>query len=218
MSAGLNGDLLLAYLAVIGVFFAAPPGPSQLLMISNSLVHGWRRSLATVAGDLTANACQMAAAGLGLAALIGQSAAALSAVKWAGVAYLVWLGVGRLRDAARTPLGPGAEATRHTGRGTLFRQGFFTSATNPKAVVFFAALFPQFIDPGLPVAAQLVVLGAIYLIVDGVLLVAWGAFAARARGRLGVLAGPALHRVAGLGMIAAAGLLAAKELPEARAR
>ena len=68
------------------------PGPSQLLMLSNSGVHGFRRATATAAGDLTANALQMLAAGLGLAAVIAASGAALTLIKWAGVAYLIWLG------------------------------------------------------------------------------------------------------------------------------
>ena len=75
------------------------PGPSQLLMLSNSGAHGFRRGLATAAGDLTANALQMLAAGLGLAAVIAASATALSVIKWAGVAYLIWLGVRMIRKA-----------------------------------------------------------------------------------------------------------------------
>ena len=78
------------------------PGPSQLLMLANSARHGARRSLATAAGDLTANLGQMLAAGLGLAALIAASAHALTLIKWAGVAYLIWLGVRTIRNAGKS--------------------------------------------------------------------------------------------------------------------
>ena len=84
------------------------PGPSQLLMLSNSGVHGLRKSLFTAAGGLSANALQMLAAGLGLAALIAASANALFAIKWAGVAYLIWLGVRMIRKASSAPASVGA--------------------------------------------------------------------------------------------------------------
>ena len=118
----------MAYLAVVAVFFATPPGPSQLLMIANSLTHGLRRSVATVAGDLSANALQMTAAAFGLAAAIAQSAALLSAIKWAGVAYLIWLGIGKLLSR-RAP--HGADAAARGRPALLYRQGFLTSAANP---------------------------------------------------------------------------------------
>ncbi len=75
------------------------PGPSQLLMLSNSAAHGFTRSLSTAAGDLTANALQMLAAGFGLAAILTASANALTVIKWAGVIYLIWLGVRMIRKA-----------------------------------------------------------------------------------------------------------------------
>lgn len=209
----MNPDLLAAYLVVVGVFFATPPGPSQLLMISNSLSHGVRRSLATAAGDLSANVLQMTAAAFGLAAVIGQSAAALSVVKWAGVAYLAWLGIAMFRAKPGSPRRAGGTAS--TAR--LYRQGFLGSATNPEAVVFFAALFPQFIDPGLPVWPQLIVLGAIYLTVDGVLLVVFGWLATRSAARLRGSGGRLLNRVSGAMMIVAAALLAGKDLGDQRA-
>ncbi|MEO0719597.1 MAG: LysE family transporter, partial [Pseudomonadota bacterium] len=86
-------EAYLLYLAVLAAFFATPPDTSQLLIISNSLRHGVRRSLATVAGDLTANSLQMTAAAFGLTAVIATSADALTVVKWLGVGYLVWIGI-----------------------------------------------------------------------------------------------------------------------------
>lgn len=201
-------DTYLAYLAVIAVFFASPPGPSQVLMISNSLRHGWKRSTATIAGDLSANTLQMLAAGFGLSVLIANSATTMSVIKWAGVAYLVYVGIRTFRAAP--PDLQRNKAARVSAR-KLYFQGFFTSASNPKAVLFFAALFPQFIDPNLPIWPQLLILGGTYLTVDGILLVVWGASAEIALGKLRQN-GRWLNRVSGGMMIAAAGLLATKTM------
>ncbi|WP_259400307.1 LysE family translocator [Roseovarius sp. SCSIO 43702] len=159
-------ETYLLYLGVVAAFFATPPDTSQLLIISNSLRHGLRRSLATVAGDLGANAVQMTLAGFGLTAVIAANADALALVKWAGVAYLVWIGLRLMRARG------GADAPGAAARGALFRQGFVTSSANPYAVVFFAALFPQFIDPAAPIWPQLLILGGTYLVVDGAILIA----------------------------------------------
>ena len=203
-------DLYLAYLATCAVFFATPPGPSQLLMISNSLRHGVRRSGWTVAGDLSANALQMLAAGLGLATLIATTDWALDAIKWAGVAYLVYVGI---RTFLAEPKSASEAETQMSAR-RLYLQGFLTSASNPKAVFFFAALFPQFITAGAPLAPQLMILGSTYLLIDGVILMIYGATATRLLARLATR-GRLLNRISGSLMVAAAGLLALRS-PEAR--
>lgn len=200
-------DTYLLYLATVGVFFASPPGPSQILMISNSLRHGVRPSLMTAAGDLSANALQMTAAAFGLAAVVVASQDALGLVKWAGVAYLLWIGVRTLRGGRGSADPRGRAAPR---RRDLYRQGFLTSAANPKAVVFFAALFPQFIDPAVAIWPQLLILGATYIAVDGTLLVLWGGVASRALGFLRARS-RLLDRISGSLMILAAGLLALKD-------
>ncbi len=206
-------ETYLIYLGVLAAFFATPPDASQLLIISNSLRHGLGRSLATVAGDLTANTLQMTAAAFGLTAIIAASADALAVVKWLGVGYLAWIGL-------RLMLAPAEERTvgsaARVRAGALFRQGFLTSSANPYAVVFFGALFPQFIDPGLSVWPQLVILGATYLLVDGVILVLWGWAAVRTVGRVRHLTGTWINRACGALMLAAAALLASKDLAEAR--
>ncbi len=131
----------IVYVAAVLVLMSTP-GPSQLLMLSNSVANGFRRSLATACGDLTANLGQMLAAGLGLAALLLAFDNALTIIKWAGVAYLIWLGVRMLRRSGRTVSTAGVGTSRVTLKA-LWLQGFLTSTANPKAVVFFAALFPH---------------------------------------------------------------------------
>ena len=205
-------ETYLIYLGVLAAFFATPPDTSQLLIISNSLRHGLRRSTATIAGDLTANAGQMTLAAFGLTAIVAASASALAVIKWLGVAYLVWIGL-RLILSSSKPEPP--EAAKP---GRLFHQGFLTSSANPYAVVFFGALFPQFIDPTLPIWPQLLILGVTYLVVDGVILLLWGWAAKRSIGRIKALSGPWLNRISGALMVAAAALLAAKDLTPNQAR
>ncbi|MDD9727920.1 LysE family translocator [Roseovarius sp. SK2] len=205
-------ETYLIYLGVLAAFFATPPDTSQLLIISNSLRHGLRRSLATVAGDLSANAVQMTLAAFGLTAVIAANADALWVVKWVGVAYLVWIGL-RLMLSKCGAEAPGAAAT-----GRLFRQGFVTSSANPYAVVFFGALFPQFIDAGAPILPQLLLLGVTYLVVDGLVLLLWGWAATRTLGRVTSLTGVWINRVSGALMVGAAVLLGLKDLDKGAAR
>lgn len=201
-------ETYLIYLAAVAVFFATPPDTSQLLIISNSIRHGVRRSLLTIAGDLSANVLQMTAAAFGLAAIIATSATAFTWIKWLGVAYLAWIGLQLMLsrdDGPKEGVDPAANGFR------LFRQGFFTSLANPFAVVFFGALFPQFINPANPVLPQLAILGATYLLVDGLILLIWGWLGVRAANGLKRTSFGIVNKVCGGLMIAAAALLASKD-------
>ncbi len=202
-------ETYLIYLGAVLVFFAHPPGPSQLLFIGGSIQHGLRGALPIMAGDLSANALQMLIAGFGLVSLLSLSANVFGVIKWVGIAYLVWIGIAMIRDAGR------AKAARVTPpKGRLFRKGFLTSAANPYAVVFFAALFPQFIDPAAPVAPQILILGLTYLIIDGAILLLMGAMAVRLVAWLGSRAEIALARISGISLIIAACALALRGEPE----
>ncbi|PJI85140.1 threonine/homoserine/homoserine lactone efflux protein [Yoonia maricola] len=192
-------ETYIIYLGTVLLFFAHPPGPSQLLFIGGAVQHGLKKATPIMAGDLTANAIQIMIAGFGLASIIALSANAFSVIKWAGVAYLIWMGVRMIRDATRP-----ADAKPVPSGQALFRRGFMTSAANPYAVVFFAALFPQFIDPAAPVAAQVAILGLTYLIIDGAILLAMGTFASRLVTALGHKFERWLSILSGLGLIAAA--------------
>jgi len=206
-------ELYLVYLAAVAVFFATPPDTSQLLIISNSIRHGLRRSVATIAGDLTANCIQMTAAAFGLAAIIATSASAFIWIKWLGVAYLLWIGVRLFFSKDETDPVEAAASGRWP---RLFRQGFVTSMSNPFAVVFFGALFPQFIDPSQPVMPQLLILGATYIVIDGAILLVWGWLGLRAATVLRRFSFGIVNRVCGALMIGAAALLANRELEPQR--
>ncbi|MAZ22668.1 MAG: lysine transporter LysE [Roseovarius sp.] len=206
-------ETYLIYLAAVAVFFATPPDTSQLLIISNSVRYGLRRSAYTIAGDLTANSLQMTGAAFGLAAIIATSASAFVWIKWLGVAYLVWIGL-QLILAKDRPEDVAATASGQSAR--LFRQGFVTSMANPFAVVFFGALFPQFIDPMMPVLPQLLILGLTYLVVDGAILLLWGWLGLRAAAALRRFSFGLVNKICGGLMIGAAMLLASKEFEPER--
>ena len=155
----------------------------------------------------------MTAAAFGVAAVIAASAEAFQALKWLGVAYLAWIGL-KLIFSKLQPSGVASRNARSALR--LFRQGFITSSANPFAVMFFAALFPQFIDPTHPTLPQLAVLGITYLLVDGVILLAWGSIAERAAARIRARGFALVNRVCGALMFAAAAVLAGKDLEPQR--
>lgn len=209
----MSSETYLLYLAAVAVFFTTPPDTSQLLIVSNAMKHGLKRSLWVISGDLSANVLQMTAAAFGLAAIIATSATAFGWIKWLGVAYLIWIGLQMMRtqDGPRT----GHSAASGTP-ARLFRMGFVTSMTNPFAVVFFAALFPQFITPGASILPQLLVLGATYLLVDGLTLVAWGWAADKVAARMARLSFTVINRVCGGLMIGAAVLLGLKDMSPQR--
>jgi len=189
------------------------PGPSHLLMLSNSMVNGFSRSVFTAIGDLNANALQMLAAGLGLAAVIVASAQALTIIKWLGVAYLLWLGI-RMVLSAGKGAAQGAADRSPSRRRVLWMQGFMTSAANPKAVVFFAALFPQFLSAEHPFWPQFLILSVTYIAIDGLFLCAYGLSADWIAKRFKGSARTWIERAGGGFMIAAAVLLGLKTATE----
>ena len=185
----------------------ATPGPSHLLMLSNSLASGFKRSTATAAGDLSANALQMIAASLGLAAALSSSQLIFEIIKWCGVGYLAFIGL-------RMILSNGSVLASASKRSlkSLYWQGFITSAANPKAVVFFAALFPQFISTDTPLLPQFLILSVSYLVIDGSFLCAYGKFADTIRGRIDTASAGKLNKVCGGLFIAAAIALGLKSV------
>jgi threonine/homoserine/homoserine lactone efflux protein len=178
-------------------------------MLSNSLGNGFRRSLATAAGDLSANIVQMIVAAVGLTSLIYTSREIFIYIKWAGVAYLVFIGVVLFRremdPAVKT--GSGGRSSK-----VLYWQGFMTSASNPKAIIFFAALFPLFVNPQAPAPEQFVILGLTFLVVDGSFLCAYGGFAGWIAQRFQQYVGHHMNRISGLLLMVAAILLGMRDI------
>lgn len=203
-------EIWLTYVGTILVMMITP-GPSHLLMLSNSLGNGFQRSLSTASGDLTANLLQMFIASIGLASVIVKAQTLFIFFKWAGVIYLIYLGIKIILGADQNYAARGGKVSLKK----LYLQGFLTSAANPKAVIFFAALFPQFIDPAKPLINQFVVLSTTYLTIDGMFLCFYGKFADTIRnGGLPALISKRLNYVAGSLMIGAAVLLGMRDIEQ----
>lgn len=155
------------WLYVTALFLiCATPGPNMLHVMVQSIHHGVRRSLVSMAGLMTANLFCLLASAAGLGALLRASPALFDMLRYAGVAYLVWLGVKAWRapvdgsdPEAERPAAPSLRAMYLTALGTGF--------SNPKLIIFAAALFPQFIDPIQPFAPQLAILIATFIAIEG---------------------------------------------------
>lgn len=153
------------------------PGPAVLLVIAVALAGGVRPSIAANLGILAANAVYFALSATGLGALLYASHEVFMVIKWAGAAYLVYFGLRMMLSKAS----PFAVAARNGRRPRGFLQGFVLQASSPKALLFFVALLPQFIDPAAPTIAQFAILGATSICIEFCVLLGYAVVAARAR-------------------------------------
>lgn len=204
----MNIDVWFVYIGTVLVLMSTP-GPSQLLILSNSISNGFRRSLFTAAGDLTANFIQMVIASVGLVSIIASSRDFFMVVKWAGVMYLVYLGLRLLFSKQNVVI---EQEKQFRSGHSLYWQGFVTSAANPKAVIFFAALFPQFINPEGNLLLQFTILSSTYLIMDASFLCFYGKFAEWVSQKLLPAARQHLNKISGSFLIAAAIMLGLKDV------
>jgi len=198
----------LAVFVPAAVLVALSPGANNLLAMQHGMRFGAGEAVIALAGRLTAFLLMLALAAAGLAAVLTRSQAVFEAVKWAGVAYLVYLGVGSI--AVRSPAGPEAEASAvAAGRVVRARREFLTVAANPKALLLFTAFLPQFVDRSEAVAAQLLVLGLVYIALELVAATGWAFAGERLRAAgLRERARRRLDRAVGGAFIGLAGLLA----------
>jgi len=148
----MNGHLFLAYCLAVAIF-ALIPGPIVTLIVANSLSHGSRSGLATVAGASIGNTVLLCATAVGLVAFFALLSEVFELVRWAGAVYLVWLGIKAWQGSARhrTVVAPAVKRPSQAA----FLQGLLMAITNPKAIVFYIAFLPQFLDPHLPAGSQL---------------------------------------------------------------
>ncbi len=178
---------------VVAAIAIASPGPATLMAINNSLAHGQRSTIWSSLGNASGLFCLSAAAMLGLGALLASSEVLFNAVKIIGAGYLFYLGVKQLfKKGPMLPDGIEGEAGRvRPTRGKLYKSAFLTAVTNPKATMFFTALFPQFIDQGATLLPQFLILTSIFMALSVSSLSVYAALASRAKG---VLTRPALSR------------------------
>jgi threonine/homoserine/homoserine lactone efflux protein len=197
----------LLYLAAVLVL-TVTPGPSVLMCISTSVQYGPRRALTASLGSTTAIACIMALSMLGLGTALAASEALFSTLKWLGAGYLAYLGITSLLSKTSNLTVPNASLPTKGSRA-LFARGLLVGASNPKALLFFGALFPQFIDSSAPQAPQFIILGATFVCFELFWLSIYALTAARARRWLQAPRRATLfNRVTGAVFLLAAGLLA----------
>ena len=179
-------ELYLAYLLACFVIVIVP-GPTVTLIVANGLTHGTRAGLLNVAGTQIGLALMIGILCVGLASIIAGMGFWFDWLRLAGAAYLVWLGIKLLRSSGSL----GARGPVAAPRGGFLLQGFFVILSNPKALLFFGAFIPQFVDPNGAYVRQIVILGLTFMAVatlcDGAYAVLTGgasAFLSRSRVRL----------------------------------
>ena len=146
----MNWSLFAGFL-IITLILILTPGPVVTLVISTGATKGVRAALITVAGTSSGSAVLLTAIALGLNWVLSHAVYLFEMLRWAGAAYLIWLGVQSWRNAGR--LHPAA-----TGHHVQFFRGFLVALSNPKTIAFFTAFLPQFVDPARPAAPQLIVM------------------------------------------------------------
>src|SRR5579885_544607 len=191
----MNFQLFSAFLFITVILFLTP-GPIVTLVVSTGASRGTRAALAVVAGSSCGNALLIAAIACGLSFVVNNAAILFEILRWAGAAYLIWLGIQAWRNADRavTMLPPAG--------GVYFTRGMLVALSNPKTIAFFTAFLPQFVDPALPVEPQLAVMCVTSVLLGAVLDSGWATaagygrswFLAPARAKL-------LGRVSGLALI-----------------
>ena len=154
---------LLGAFLVASLLLAVTPGPAVVYLLTRTLAQGRRAGLASVLGVALGNLGNAVGAAVGLAALFAVSSLAFTVVKYAGAAYLVYLGVQALRSASGPSSGDVPVPAAPLGK--VFRDGFVVALLNPKTALFFAAFLPQFTSAAHSPLAQSVVLGAVFVAV-----------------------------------------------------
>jgi len=203
-------DRLLAF-AAMSFLLIVVPGPSVLFVIGRALAQGRRAALTTVVGNTIGAYVLVVAVALGIGSLVERSVLVFTALKLAGGAYLVYLGVKAWRQRGSLQAAFSGDATTAGGRRTLW-EGFAVGIANPKTIVFFAAVLPQFVDRAQGhVVAQMLLLGLVFNVIALASDSVWGLAAATARGwfarsprRLSLVGGVGGLTMVGLGVTVAA--------------
>ena len=173
---------LHVYLAfvVATTIMIALPGPSVILTVAHSISFGWQRALATVGGETMGIAVQLIVVAIGLNSLLNVVAEAIEWLRWAGAAYLVYLGIKQWRSASESL----EFDTSSVSKTNLFVQGLVITIPNPKSLIFIAAFLPQFIDAGHPLGVQFAFIVPTFLVITFTVTSVWALVAGKIRGFL----------------------------------
>jgi threonine/homoserine/homoserine lactone efflux protein len=174
MSLPVNPHLYLMFLGVMAVM-AVTPGPANLFSVATGIERGRRAVLLAVAGMNVATLVWFGAAALGLGALVAAFPEVFRWLAVGGALYVAWLGLSALRQAlGPIPAAPDAERSRIQPRRPAFVDGFLVQIANPKAVLFFTAVLPPFLDVGRPAAPQLALFAVAVIAMDVLTMTAYG--------------------------------------------
>lgn len=199
-------ELWLAYVATSAVVLAIP-GPTILLVLSYSISQGRGATLPLVAGVALGDSVAITLSLIGLGTLLAASAWLFTIIKWMGGLYLIYLGVRLLREAGR-PMALQPGATRESSPRKLFTNAFIVTALNPKSIVFFIALLPQFISAAHPALAQLWILGITFVVLATIGATSYALFATTIRRFLASPRAQKAYGIFGGGLLCAAGVWA----------
>jgi homoserine/homoserine lactone efflux protein len=193
---------------VLELVLCLTPGPAVLYVLSTALARGPRAGLAGAAGIVAGNSLYFVLSAVGVAAIILASNRLFTVVKWIGAAYLIYLGL-RMAFARREAM---AEL-RPVAVSRAFLRGFAVQAANPKALAFFVALLPQFVDPNSAVGLQILILGVSSQLIEIAVLAFYVWLTGKARSLAASRWGAPIKRLAGGFLIAAGARLALVRLP-----
>ena len=171
--------IFFAFIIATSIMIAFP-GPSVILTVAHSISFGWKPAIATVAGETMGIAVQLLVAAIGLASLLNVVADVFEWIRWAGAAYLVYLGIKQWRSA-NSPI---SLDTAEVSKKNLFVQGLVVTIVNPKSLIFIAAFLPQFIDVRRDIALQFALIVPTFLLITFTVTSVWAIAAGSARGFL----------------------------------
>ena len=196
-------ELWLAYVATSSIVLAIP-GPTILLVLSFSITHGRKATLPVVAGVALGDSIAITLSLIGLGTLLAASAFWFIIIKWMGGLYLIYLGLRLLRGAGK-PMALESGETAVSSAHKLFGNAFIVTALNPKSIVFFIALLPQFISSSHPPGPQLWILGTTFVVLATIGATCYALFAASIRRFLSSARAQKGYAVIGGGLLCAAG-------------
>lgn len=174
-------DTQLIAFAGVSLLLAVTPGPGMAVVTRNALAHGRRGVVLTTSGIALALVVWVSATAVGLSALLRTSGEVLFALKLVGACYLAYLGIRTLIESRRRPTDLLAGTPPAAAAQAVFSQGFLSAISNPKLGVFFVTFLPQFVLPGQPVLARLLLLGVIFATIGWLWMNVYGLFVTRLR-------------------------------------
>ena len=202
----MSWELWLAFV-VASTALLSVPGPTVMLVVSYALGRGKQTGWATVPGVTLGDFVAMTASLLGVGAILATSATAFTVMKFAGAAYLIWLGIMLWRADPRPD--DLTDTRAGSSGGAMFWNAFVVTALNPKSIIFFIAFVPQFIDPSQPSLMQFVILEATFLVLAAVNVAIWAVLAGELRAHFRRASTLRMVNRIGAGILIGAGVLTA---------